>query len=205
MIEGIQTSLSKKLNLFCHLPCRMKTQTVIHGIVVVSHRSAHTGTGKRHHVPDALFLITLEKVGQVEHHLLIGYPILVTVALIGILVPVGIHLLSPESLNLSTKTDTWRKPLTESQGDARIAAELLERTLRQIVSSLFGRIPCIPVQTSLHKPITAKRIGGNTIFFFRNYVLSKTSHKNTSQSQQSKYLFHTYLFLTFSLTTPYYI
>ena len=139
----------------------------------MSHGTSDTGTGKRDEIPYPVLVVAIKQIAEIEHHLLIGNPVLITVALVGSIIAISIYKLTPDALNLGTETDTRSIPLAKCQRNSRIGTELLERVLGISCALFLGRIPGIPICTNLIKPVAPKRIGSNTVFLLSSCVLSE--------------------------------
>ena len=63
------------------------------------------------------------------------------------------HCTTPYAAELGAQTETRCEPLTYAYREARNSAEFLERTTAQTAAMLLVRVECVPVSTSLKKPI----------------------------------------------------
>ena len=145
---------------------------IISKVVVLTtfrHIADYAETNIRNAVPNALFIVAAENVGEVEQHVLVNIPIFIRVVVIA-----GINLLCPSTLELRTKTNTRRKPFTNGNIETERGAVNAERVL---VAALFLRgVSGIGFNTCTYEPVCPERVGCDTILLSRsNGVLCHSS------------------------------
>ena len=113
-------------DLLAYIELVEKTSAETESIRVVAHRTAEATTKERNEVPNALRVVAIDKVAEVEQNLLLSYPILVTYVLTCGSV---VNLLAPDTLYLSTETDAGSEPLTYSNSNTGVRTETLQRAM----------------------------------------------------------------------------
>ena len=126
VLAGNQTKLNIDRDLLAYIELVEDTSAETESIRVVAHRAAKATTEERNEVPNALRVVTIDKVAEVEQNLLLSYPILVTYVLTCGSV---VNLLAPDPLYLSTETDAGSEPLTYSNSNTGVRTETLQRAM----------------------------------------------------------------------------
>ena len=163
--EG-RMEVSEDLDAVRYAEVVQQTEVVGHFVVDVGHVACPADTYVRNEVPNAVLVVTIEQVAEVEHQVLVEVEVLIRVV-----VSAGVHLLCPNTVKLGTETDAGGKPLTYCDGEAEGATVRTEGIDVAVV--LLRGVSSGEVGTSRHEPVSPERVGCYTVLLARNlYILS---------------------------------
>ena len=80
--QTIPTQLEVDAYLLAYAEGVQDTNAVVHSVCVVRHRTSYTSTSEGNEIPNTVRIVTTQHVAQVEQHVLVQCPVLVTVAIV---------------------------------------------------------------------------------------------------------------------------